>query len=145
VRWCDVVDLTQFVFISAVQWAGESGDYSDLLKLLRADHPLTKQDKAALADLLEGKIKPKPGRRSPGLTDLKKNMLDRAISIVGWVRKESRKEGKPIREDDAVEIALNFMKKRGYRIILIPNRESVLTKLRRSKQPRKSRRKISTN
>ena len=43
-------------FISAVQSAGKSGDYSDLLELLRTDHPLTRQDQAALADLLEGKL-----------------------------------------------------------------------------------------
>jgi hypothetical protein len=138
-----VVDLAQFSFISAVQLAGEYRDYSDLLELLRANHPLTAQDKAALADLLEGKIKRRPGRPSPGLTDPKKNALDSAVFMVGLVREDGREKGKPIREDDAVKIVLDFMKKRGNRII--PNRESVLTRLRRSKQSRKLRRKFSAN
>jgi hypothetical protein len=133
-----VVDLAQFVFQGAVEQAGKYGDDSDLLKLLRADHPLTKQDKAALADLLEGNIKPRRGHPPHGLTDPKKNALDSTVFMVGWIRKVSRKEGKPIPEDAAIDIALKFRKERGR---IIPRRQSVLTKLHRSKQPRKSRRK----
>jgi hypothetical protein len=138
-----VVDLAQFEFLGAVEQAGKYGDDSDFLKLLRANHPLTKQDKAAIADLWEGKIKRPPGHQPHGLLDPKKNALDSAVFMVGLVRENGRANGKPIREVDAVEFVFKFMKERGYRM---PNRESVLTRLHRSKQPRKSRRKdFSTN
>ena len=84
-------------------------------------------------------MKPRPGHGRPAFYEpYKKRAGPCGVFMVGLVREDGREKGKPIREDDAVKIVLNFMKKRGYRII--PNQESVLTKLRRSKQPRKPRR-----
>jgi hypothetical protein len=49
------------VFHGAVLLAGRHGRKGTLLRLLRADHPLTAANKAQLADLIEGKIKPERG------------------------------------------------------------------------------------
>ncbi len=137
-----MVDFAEFEFFDAVQTAGLDNEYGPLIRLLRANRPLSAKDKCRLADLLEGKIKRPRGRRSWRATDELTRpgeaAVRRAAWFIEWFKKADKEEGTPMRgrHERAVQQALDYMAKKGLRT---PNQESLENYLRRSKQPKKRR------
>jgi len=131
-----MVDLAEFEFLDAVQQAALEKDMGPLIRLLRADYPLSAEDKCSLADLLAGKIKRRRGARRWRATDelAKPNeaAVRRAARLIAWVKKGRPRNG----HEQAVQQVIDYMNEKGW---TIPNRQSLENFLRRSKQPKKKR------
>ena len=137
-----MIELESFKFQDAVWIAGHERDKGPLLDLLRADYPLTAKDKQFLADFIEGKVKRPAHRPRRVATDALKDpdgaAVMRAAFFVEQFKQRARKAGRRSGIHAwAVDEAMNFLKKEGFRH---PPRERLENYLRRSKQPRKSAR-----
>jgi hypothetical protein len=125
------VDLADFEFIGAVLEAGRHGDKRHLVNLLRSDHPLTADDKRYLADFLDGKIRPRRGRPRARF-DSPADDLDRAVHWVKFIKRKMRRHGRVYRiHDEAMDLALGLLKKRGFGV---PEKLKLMTGLRRSRK-----------
>jgi hypothetical protein len=130
-----LVDLAAFEFLSAVL----NKDMGAVVRLLRANYPLSAKDKCLLADLLEGKIKrargARPWRATDELRSPEKAAVRRAAYFVELIKVADRRSGAAPRgrHERAVQQAFEYMKEKGFRL---PNRESLENYLRRSRQPK---------
>ena len=133
------VDVASLNFVAAVVEAGQRGDYSDLIKLLDDDYPLTAEDKRCLADLFRGKIRPKLGR--PRIREGAARDLDRAVVRVKYIKHLMRQRGQRYRiHDQAIGLAREWLERDGFPA---PSPQSIGNALRRSRRPQRSRRKVA--
>jgi hypothetical protein len=127
-------DLGKLIFIGAVIEAGKHGDKRDLLALLRADYPLTAEDKTYLANLLDGKIRRERGR--PRARNGAARDVDRAVAVVKYAKHLMRQRGQTYRiHNRALDLAFEWLESKG---LSMPSRQAVENRLRRASR-RKSR------
>jgi hypothetical protein len=135
-----MVDLTKFEFLDALQRAGFDKEKEPLIRLLRANYPLSAEDKGGLADLLEGKLKRPRGRRFWRATDELHDPDGAAVRLAAYFveifKRFDKEQGKPAkgRPERAIRQATEYLKEKGFRH---PKQERLRNRLRRSKKTRK--------
>lgn len=78
-------------FSVALQDAIRHGTLKKLLELLRSDHPMTAEDKRALADFIEGKTKRRIGRPATSASlVMGRDLLDTCAAEVRFRKEEFR-------------------------------------------------------
>ena len=127
-----MVDLAKLEAMNAIWVAAKIGRKEKLLAYLRSNKPLTAQDRAYLADYLEGKFKRKKGRPPGGEAAL--NVRNVAV-LVDYIKAKLREDGKRYRIHDlAVDDALKYHVAHGQQA---PTREALENYFRRSKRRKK--------
>lgn len=92
----------------AAIFAANQGNKKRLLEMLRADHPITAEDKAALADHLEGKHKPGRGRPPAPLHSLSGQLQWAVREIKGL-----QKRHKLLTQKGAIDLVCQLAKLQG--------------------------------
>jgi hypothetical protein len=127
-----MVDLSELEAISAIWAAAKLGRKQQLLAYLRSDRPLTAEDRAYLADYLEGKFNRKKGRPRGGKAAL--NVRNVAV-MVDFYKAKLREAGERYRiHEKAIDYALKYHVSHGH---TAPAPETLENYLRRSKRRKK--------
>src|SRR4051812_24381830 len=130
--------MANLEFFDALYVAGFEKNDLPLSRLLRANYPLSAQEKASLADFVEGKIKPQRGRKPWKATDeltdpdgaaVRRGAYFFEIFLTADKAARNPAEG---RQKRAIRKAFEYMEKKGCRI---PDENRLVNFLRRSKQP----------
>lgn len=126
------MNLAKWEAMSAIWEAAKYDRKERMLAYLRSNKPLTAQDRAYLADYVEGKLRRKRGRPRGGKAAL--NLQNVAV-MVDYYKKKLREAGKRYRIHDlAVDYALKYHVDHGHKA---PARETLENYLRRSKRRKK--------
>jgi hypothetical protein len=134
--------MANLEFFDALYVAGYEKNNLPLCRLLRANYPLSAQEKASLADLLEGKIKRRPGDESwkatDELTDPEGGAVRRGAYFFKVFQAADKAAGNPSkgRQKRAIQKTFEYMEKQGLRL---PDENRLVNFLRRSQQARKKR------